>query len=87
MNNLVMQALRAAIEGSQMPVVADLTEWRKGRIVELEATIREFCEYVVDTDAHIGMSAKWHAKFNDLCEAVGFDADEHGNEGFDRADV
>jgi hypothetical protein len=71
-HELVVQALQQAMRG--LNARPDLTDWRIGRIAELETTIREFCEYVVDTDAHIGMSAQFHKLFRDLAECVGFDA-------------
>ena len=56
------------------------------RIKFLEGSIRDFCEFMVDYGME-GMGDKFHARFRDLCESVGFDADEYDRAGFDREDV
>lgn len=56
------------------------------RVQFLEQSIRDFCEFMAEYGME-GMGDKFHARFRDLCEAVGFDADEYGREGYNREDV
>lgn len=85
MNDLVTEALQQSFKGADRR--PDLADYRAARIAELEATVREFCEYVIDSGDQIGMPAKFHTQFSELCECIGFDAAARANEGFDRSDV
>jgi antitoxin component of MazEF toxin-antitoxin module len=93
--DLAVEVLREAIQQSQgvnpafkaaMSDAVRLTMAER-RIKQLELTIGDFCKFVVDSGSQIGMSRDFHRNFADLCESVGFDADEYDQSGYDREDV
>jgi hypothetical protein len=57
------------------------------RVRELEAATSRFLEFCVATDVPLGMGREFNQYFRDLCETVGFDADEYREQGFDPKDV
>lgn len=61
--------------------------WAERRIRTLEAAIKRFCEFNVDTNATLGMGSAWSAEFRALADSIDFDPEAHLNSGFDREDV
>ena len=83
-----VEFMRQAITDAS-PSLADAMKpnWAERRIRTLEATIKRFCEFNVDTNETLGMSSAWKEEFLYLCDSIDFDPEAHNAEGYDREDV
>ncbi len=80
--SLVVNALHQAMQN----IKPDLTDYREGRIKELETGIADFIMYVCQT-CGVGEGAAFWSQVRDLAEVGGFDYEAYREAGFDPEDV